>query len=210
MNTDEQVKEFVGDYEPLYPLLDTQNPVGHGMYANAPEFAKSKVNQHAAMLRSLAVLEEHGKAWSQISGRPFELVDCWGTEDADYVIVCLGSAAGNFRHVARQLRSRGKKVGVVRPRVYRPFPAQLIAQACAGAKAVAVMDRSDSQGAAAGPLGADVMAAFYAASLAVPTKNYVYGLGGCDVSNDLVLRVVDELEQLAAGSLDAGLTYLDA
>ena len=210
MNTDEQVKEFVGDYEPLYPLLDTQNPVGHGMYANAPEFAKSKVNQHAAMLRSLAVLEEHGKAWSQISGRPFELVDCWGTEDADYVIVCLGSAAGNFRHVARQLRSRGKKVGVVRPRVYRPFPAQLIAQACAGAKAVAVMDRSDSQGAAAGPLGADVMSAFYAASLAVPTKNYVYGLGGCDVSNDLVLRVVDELEQLAAGSLDAGLTYLDA
>ncbi|MDO4503008.1 MAG: pyruvate ferredoxin oxidoreductase [Coriobacteriia bacterium] len=210
MNDDQQVKDFVGDYEPLYPLLDTNNPVGHGMYANAPEFAKSRVNERAAMDRSLSVLEEHGKAWSKVTGRPFELVDTWGTEDADYVMVILGSAAGNFRHVARQLREEGVKVGIVRPRVYRPFPAEQIAQACKGAKAVAVMDRSDSMGAACGPLGADVLSAFYTHGLTVPAKNYVYGLGGCDVSNEMVRRVVADLEKVAEGSADRSLTYLDA
>ena len=91
---------------------------------------------------SLPIIEKYGKAWADVTGRPYDLVDCYETDDADYIVVVLGSAAGNVRHIARQLRAEGKKVGVVRPRVYRPFPEEQIVEACKGAKAVAVLDRS--------------------------------------------------------------------
>jgi pyruvate ferredoxin oxidoreductase alpha subunit len=156
----------------------------------------------------LAVLEEHGKAWEAITGRPFNLVDTWGTEDADYVVVVLGSAAGNARHIARELRAQGRRVGVVRPKVFRPFPAAAIAEACKTARAVAVMDRSDSIGAAHGPLGAEVTAALHEAGLTMPVKNYIFGLGGQDLTNDLMTGIFDTLEGVAAGSVSPSLEYL--
>lgn len=208
MNEDAEVSEFVGHRDPVFALFDHENPQGFGSYTNIPEYVKARHALRDANVASLPVIEEHGKAWAQVSGRPFDLVDCWGTEDADYIIIAIGSAAGNMRHVARELRAEGKKVGVVRPRVYRPFPAAQIVEACKNAKAVAVMDRSDSVGAACGPLGADVLSAFYTAGLSVPAKNYLYGLGGDDVSNELVRGVFAELEQVAAGTADLTLTYM--
>lgn len=206
---DATVRQFVGDYEPAHPLLDCDNPVSHGNFANiGPTYMKTRKQVRDALQASAAVIEEHGKAWAEITGREFDLVDAWGTEDADVIVVVLGSAAGNCRHVARQLRAEGKKVGVVRPRVYRPFPAEAIAQACKGAKAVAVMDRSDSLGGAVAPLGADVMSAFYQAGLNVPTKNYLYGLGGADVTTDLVQEVYADLFAIAEGTGSCALKYL--
>ncbi len=124
------------------------------------------------------------------------------------MVVVLGSAAGNVRHIARELRAEGKKVGVVRPRVYRPFPAEQIVEACKGAKAIAVLDRADSIGAKHAPLAADTLAALYAAGEQIPAKNYVYGLGGNDVTNDCIHRVFDDLEKLAAGTVSDELVYL--
>jgi pyruvate ferredoxin oxidoreductase alpha subunit len=203
LEDDETVKAYVGDYKPLYPLLDTDNPSGHGMFANlGSSFMKAKLQVRRAIEGSAAVIEAHGREWSEITGRPFEMVDCWGTEDADYIIVALGSMAGNARFAARQLRAEGKKVGVVRPRVYRPFPAEKIVEACKGAKAVAVFDRSDSLGAQHGPLGAEVEAAFYDAGMNVPSSNYIVGLGGADVTIDELKSVYAALESgKAAGSL---------
>ena len=208
MEDDEAVKRFVGDYRPKYPLLDTDEPVAHGMFANGDSYMKTRLATRNANMGSLPIIEKYGKEWAEVTGRPYELVDCYETDDADYIVVVLGSAAGNVRHIARQLRSQGKKVGVVRPRVYRPFPEAQVVEACKGAKAIAVLDRSDSLGAPQAPLGADVMSALYAAGLSIPTKNYVYGLGGADVTNVVVQGVFDDLEKLAAGSLGCELQYI--
>lgn len=209
LEDDAVVKEFVGEYTAAHPLLDTDNPVSHGNFANiGSTYMKTRKQLRDALCGALPVIEEHGKAWAEITGRPFELVDSWGTEDADCIVVVLGSAAGNCRHVARELRAAGKKVGVVRPRVFRPFPTQAVADACKGAKAIAVLDRSDSLGSHAAPLGADVMSALYQAGCSAPVKNYLYGLGGADVTTDLVHEVFADLEAIAAGKGDCGLKYL--
>lgn len=208
MEDDATVQQFVGDYHPKYALLDTDEPVAHGMFANGDSYMKTRLATRNANMGSLPIIEKYGKEWAGITGRPYDLVDCYECDDADYIVVVLGSAAGNVRHIARQLRAEGKKVGVVRPRVYRPFPEAQIVEACKGAKAVAVLDRSDSLGATHAPLGADVMSAFYAAGLNVPTKNYVYGLGGADVTNVVVQGVFDDLEKVAAGTLDCDLRYI--
>ena len=206
---DSVVKDFVGDYVPAHPLLDADNPVGHGMFANlGPVYMKTRRALRNALDGSLDVIKEHGEAWSEITGRPFDVVDTWGTEDAEYVVVVLGSTAGNCRHVARELAAEGKKVGVVRPRVFRPFPYEEVACACKNARGVAVLDRSDSLGAQFGPLGLEVMAALSQDGNHVPVKNFIFGLGGNDVTNDLIREVFEKVEKVAQGELDCGLEYV--
>ena len=130
MEEDQVVKDFVGNYEPKYPLLDTENPVGQGMFATLGNgYMKYKLTERHALDNAMEAFERHGKEWAEITGRPFELVDAWGTEDADFIIVVLGSCAGNARFQARKLREQGKKVGVVRPRIFRPCNKQLNAPA---------------------------------------------------------------------------------
>ena len=207
---DETVAEFVGQRDALYSLLDTANPVAMGSYTNAEPHYEVKKSQRAAMEAARAVIKEYGDKWADISGRPFDMVDCFECEDADYVVVVIGSCAGNVRHVARQLRAQGKKVGVVRIRVFRPFPAQELADALAHAKAVAVMDRSETYGGQMGPVALETAAALFKAGISVPLKNYFYGLGGPDITLADIERVFSELEGLAAGSVDAQVAYLGA
>ena len=209
MEEDQVVKDYVGEYKPLYPLLDTDNPVGQGMFATLGNgYMKYKLTERQAADNALEAFEKHGKEWAEITGRPFDLVDAWGCEDADYIIVVLGSCAGNARFQARKLRAEGKKVGVVRPRVFRPFPAKQIAEACKNAKAVAVLDRSDSFGSPHAPLSLDVRSAFYEAGLTVPVNDYIVGLGGADITLDQMNEVFTELEQRVQGTYDGSIKYL--
>ena len=208
LEDDQVVKDFVGEYTPTYPLLNDERPVGHGMFAFGESYMKYRSALSKANAGSLPVIEEYGKAWAAICGRPFDLVDCWGTEDADYLVVCLGSAAGIARHVCRELREEGIRAGVVRPRVYRPFPAEQVVSACKGAKAIAVLDRADSIGAKHAPLGADVIGALYDAGASVPVKNYVYGLGGADVPASQIEEVYRDLVKVADGTSETALSFL--
>lgn len=209
MEDDETVASFVGSYEPVNGLLTSTDAIGAGMFANGSSYMKSRAVLRRACQDSLPIIERYGRAWADICGRPFDMVDTWETDDADLVVVVLGSAAGNMRHVGRELRAAGKKVGVVRPRVYRPFPAKEVVEACKGAKAIAIMDRADSIGGQFGPLAVDVMGALYAEGLNIPMHDYIYGLGGNDLTNETVNSVYADLEQLASGSKPSGcLTYL--
>ncbi len=97
---------------------------------------------------------------------------------------------------------------MVRPRIFRPFPAEQIVEACKGAKAVAVFDRSDSLGAAHGPLALEVRSAFQAAGMSTPVNDYIVGLGGADVTLEHVQQVFDQLEQRVEGTYDGALNYL--
>ena len=209
---DDTVKAFVGEYVPQNALLDFGNPVSHGNFAGlgGPYF-EFKKSQRNAIDRSMAVIKEIGEEWSKISGRPFGVIEGWGMEDAEYVIVAIGSTAGNARHVARELRAEGVKAGVLKVRVFRPFPFAEIADAIKGAKAVAVLDRSESFGAEGGPLFLEVRSAMYDHNVRPAMVNYIYGLGGADVKLELIRTVYTDLVDLADGVTQPGrLVYLGA
>jgi pyruvate ferredoxin oxidoreductase alpha subunit len=207
---DATVKAFVGDYKPENALLDTDHPVSHGNFSGlgGPYF-EFKRAQRNAIDRSAAVITAVADEWSAISGRPFGNVEGWGMEDAELAIVAIGSTAGNARAVARELRAQGVRVGVLKVRVFRPFPFADIAEALAGCKAVAVLDRAESFGAEGGPLFLEIRSALYDRTERPEIVNYIYGLGGSDVKLELLRRVYSDLSDIADGATVPGrLVYL--
>ncbi len=209
---DDTVKEFVGEYVPEYALLDTDHPVSHGNFAGlgGPYF-EFKRSQRNAIDRSAEVIRDVADEWTAICGRPFGMVEGWGMEDAEIAIVAIGSTAGNVRAVARELRAQGVRVGVLKVRCFRPFPFADVADALAGCKAVAVLDRAESFGAEGGPLFLEVRSALYDRTERPAIVNYIYGLGGSDVKLDLLRRVYSDLSDVADGAQVPGrLVYLGA
>ncbi len=209
---DASVSGFVGEYRPKNPLLNTEAPALHGSFAGlGGPFFEFKRQQREAMESARTVIKQVGDEYAQISGRPFDVIDTWGMDDAETAIVVLGSTAGNARHVARELRAQGEKVGVVKVRVWRPFPYAELAAALKGVKAVAVLDRAESFGAEGGPLFLETRSALYDAEARVPVVGYIYGLGGADVRLELIERVYQDLSDIAAGGVAPGsLVYLGA
>ena len=205
---DATVKSFVGEWHPTHALLDPE-PIMVGGFANLGNtYMKIKQAQREAADGALASVKQIADEWAALTGRPYDHVEGFGLEDADLVIVILGSSAGNARAVARAMRADGKKVGIVKLRTYRPFPSAELAAALSRAKAVAIMDRSDSFGAWAGPLALDTMTALYAHDLHPQIRRYIYGLGGADVKLTYFQKVYEDLEASLAGAADPGLTYL--
>jgi len=209
---DETVAAFVGDYVPVNALLDPSITVSHGNFAGlgGPYF-EFKRSERMAIERSRGVIKSVGEEWSKISGRPFGMIESFGMEDAEIAIVVIGSTAGNARHVARDLRAKGVKAGVVKVRCFRPFPYAELAAVLSGVKAVAVMDRSESFGAEGGPLFLEVRSALYDLATRIPVVDYIYGLGGSDVKTELIDRVFNDLSDIASGAASpSGLVYLGA
>jgi pyruvate ferredoxin oxidoreductase alpha subunit len=209
---DESVAAFVGTRNPENALLDIEHPVSHGAFAGlgGPYF-EFKKTQRLAMERARGVVKSVAAEWTALSGRPFGVIETFGMEDAEVAIVVIGSTAGNTRHVARELRSKGVKAGVVKVRCFRPFPSAELADALSGVKAVAVMDRAESFGAEGGPLFLEVRSALYDLEKRVPVVDYVYGLGGSDVKTELIDRVYTDLSDIASGKAAfTGPVYLGA
>jgi len=209
---DESVAGFVGNYVPQNALLDTDKPVSHGNFAGlgGPYF-EFKRSQRLAIDRAHAVVNAVGAEFSELSGRPFGMIESFGMDDADFAIVVIGSTAGNARHAARALRAKGVKAGVVKVRCFRPFPYAELAKTLSGVKAVAVLDRSESFGAEGGPLFLEVRSALYDATERVPVVDYIYGLGGSDVKTELIDRVYTDLSDIASGQpVPSGPVYLGA
>ncbi len=209
---DDTVKAFVGERTPEFALLDYENPVSHGNFAGlGGTFFEFKKAQRLVFDSAMPIVKQMGDEWARICGRSFEVVESWGMEDAEVAVVVVGSTAGNVRHVARELRADGVKAGVVKIRVFRPFPARELAEALKNVKAIGVMDRSDSLGAEGGPLFLELRSALYDMGCRIPMIDYVYGLGGADVRLELIREVYTDLADLAAGSpAPLGITYLGA
>ena len=207
---DESVTAFCGDYEAKHALLDFENPCSHGNFSGlGGTYFEFKLQQRMAIERSRSVINKIGDEFAALSGRPFSMVEGWGMEDAETVIVVIGSTAGNVRHVARQLRAKGEKVGVLKVRCFRPFPVEEIKAALKGVKAVAVLDRADSFGAEGGPLFLETRSALYDVAERPSVVNYIYGLGGADVKLDLIERVYSDLSDIASGAVAPGpMAYL--
>ncbi len=145
------------------------------------------------MENSKAVICEVAKRFKQTFGRGFELFEEYRTEDADYIMLIMGSAAGTAKQAVDDLRAQGKKVGVLKLRVFRPFPAEEIAEALKNCKAVAIMDRTESYNGHGGPLASEVTAGLYRAKVYIEAMCYTYGLAGRDFMVETAYVIFEEM-----------------
>lgn len=191
---DKLVKEFVGEYEPEEFLLNPGKPIAVGPYSVTNYAMEAKKNQETALENAKEVILEVAKKFKEISGREYGFFEEYKTEDADYIMLIMGSAAGTAKEAVDHLREQGKKVGVLKLRVFRPFPAEEIAEALKGCKAVAIMDRCESYNGNGGPLGSEVTAGLFRNKVMIDTVNYIYGLAGRDFTVQEVYDIFTDLE----------------
>ena len=195
---DDKVKEFVGEYEPEHYLLHPTEKMAVGPYAVSNYYMETKRAQRQAMLNAKQVILDMAEKFEQMTGRKYGFFEEYRMEDAEYAIVIIGSAAGTCKAAIEEIRATtGKKVGLLKIRVFRPFPEEEIAAALSHAKAVAIMDRSEMFAGSCGPLGAEVRAALFQAKSQAEVVNYFYGLGGRDITVQDFMQVYDNLENIA-------------
>lgn len=189
---DRKVKRFIGKYEPDYPLLDMKNPVTVGPLDLFDYFFEHKYQQAEAMEEARKAIREADKEFYALTGRRYSFVENYRTSDAECVIVALSSTCGTAKMVVDDLRKKGKKAGLLKIRVLRPFPEKEIIKALEGKKAVAVLDRSLSYGISS-PVFVEVRSALYGAKKKPRLQNYVYGLGGRNIGLKDINKVFEEL-----------------
>ena len=193
---DEPVKDFVGTYTPEEFMLNPGRPVSVGPYSVSNYAMEAKKLQEEAMERSKAVILEVAKKFGEMSGRQYGLFEEYRTEDADYIMVIMGSAAGTAKTAVDELRDQGWKVGVLKLRVFRPFPEKEIAEALKNCKAAAIMDRCESYNGNGGPLSSEIPAGLYRSKVMIETVSYVYGLAGRDFRVEDAAGIFRDLRDL--------------
>ena len=203
---DAEVKNFVGEYEPENYLLNLECPMAVGPYSITDYYMEAKRNQAEGMKNVSRVVKEVADEFASLSGRQYGLFEEYCLDDAEVAVVMIGSAAGTTKDAIDKLRAAGVKAGLLKIRLYRPFPAEEIAEALKHVKAIAIMDRAEGYSNHGGPLGADVMAALFRAHSQALAVNYIYGLGGRDVRVEDMEGIFNTLKQIVETG-DAGETY---
>lgn len=203
---DEKVKQFVGEYKLDYSLNDSANPVSLGPLDIPLYYFEHKRIQAEAMRKSPSAILEVARDFEKLTGRKYGFFEEYMMEDAEVAVVVINSTAGTCKFVVNKLREQGVKAGLVKIRVYRPFPVEEIAKALSRCKAIAVLDKADSLNGAGGPLFTDVTSALYGRAENIKVINFIYGLGGRDVKADDINSVYERLIGIAKGQ-DIGCVY---
>lgn len=207
---DDKVKEFVGEYHPEHYLLNKKEPIAVGPLDLQAYLFEHKFQQAEAMRNAKKVILEVSKDFEKMTGRHYSLFEEYNMEDAEIAIVCMNSTAGTTKFVVDKLRAQGIKAGLLKIRVYRPFPGEEVANALEHVKAVAVLDKSDSLNAIGGALFEDVVSSLYVNKKDVPVVNYVYGIGGRDTKSNDIEEVFNDLQEIVKnnGKIDNPYRYL--
>lgn len=205
---DEKVKSFVGDYNPEQFLLNKNNPIAMGPLDMPMHQFEHKRKQAECMRNAKEVILQVAEEFYKISGRKYGLFEEYMLDDAEVAIVILNSTAGTAKFVINELRQKGIKAGLLKIRVYRPFPIDEIVNALSKCSAIAVMDKADSLNAAGGPVFTDITSAFYGRVKDIKAINYIYGLGGRDVKADDIKKVFNDLIELKNGAQIPVFNYL--
>ena len=193
---DDKVKEFVGKYQPEHYLLNSKEPIAVGPMDLQAYLFEHKYQQAEAMRNAKKVILEVAANFEKMTGRKYGLFEEYKLDDAEIAIVCMNSTAGTTKDVVDSLREKGIKAGLLKLRVFRPFPAEEIAKALEHVKAVAVLDKAESLNACGGPLFTDVTSGMYANKLHVPTVGYTYGIGGRDTTTKDIEKVYEDLQEI--------------
>ena len=196
LENDEEVKKFVGQYKPEHYLLNDKEPIAIGPLDLQAYLFEHKAQQAEAMKNAKKVIKEVAKEFEKWTGRKYEFFEKYKLDDAKIAIVCMNSTAGTTKAVVDELREKGVKAGLLKLRMFRPFPAEEIAEALQGLKAVAILDKADSLNAAGGALFEDVTSAMYVNKKQVPMVNYIYGIGGRDTTTMQIESVYNDLQEI--------------
>lgn len=206
---DELVKDFVGEYEPEHYLLKDGESIAYGPYAVTNYVMEARRAQMQGLRNAKKVVLDVAKDFARISGREYGYFEEYRLEDAEYAMVIIGSAAGTAKDTVDALRDQGVKAGVLKIRLFRPFPEKEIAEALKNVKYLAIMDRTEDFNTNCGPLGAEVKSALYNRNLHPAALNYCYGLGGRDVTVESLTSVFEDLMKIAeTGELGETYRYL--
>ena len=198
------VQEFVGEFEAVSPLLDTENPVTYGAVALQNSYFEFRIDQEEAMKSAEEEYEKIAKDFEKISGRKYDIFEEYRLEDVEKIMVITGSASGTAKVVVDKLREAGEKVGILKINLFRPFPHQKIAESLKNSKEIIVLDRAQSIGTYP-PFYSEIINSLYGkgrdAKFCVSTgreiKSYVYGLGGRDIFQK-------QIEDVFAGKIEGG------
>lgn len=206
---DDQVKKFVGEYHPEHGLLNVDKPVTFGALDLQDYYFEHKRQQFEAMGKVLPVIEQVSKEYGKLSGRDYGLIEKYRVADAERVIILMGSSVGTAKDAVDDLRAAGEKVGLIKIRVFRPFPYEAILDALKNIKAVAVLDRAISFGTYGGPVYTDIRAMLFGNGVSLPVMNYIYGLGGRDIDKAQIRSAFDGLKEVAkTGKIKKEVSFL--
>ena len=209
LENDEDVKKFVGEYHPKHYLLNKKEPMAIGPLDLQAYLFEHKAQQGEAMKAAKQVILDVSKEFEKWTGRHYDLFEEYKLDDAEIAVVCMNSTAGTTKAVVDKLRDQGVKAGLLKIRVYRPFPGEEVAKALSHLKAVAILDKSDSLNAIGGALFEDVVSSMYFTKQNVPVVNYVYGIGGRDTTEKEIKSVYTDLAEIAKdGKVENPYRYL--
>jgi pyruvate ferredoxin oxidoreductase alpha subunit len=208
MVDDAAVPKFLGTREAKTSLLDVDNPITLGALDLQDFFFEHKRSEIDAMNHVLPIIDEVQKEFGDKFGRHYPLVDEYKMDDAEVAILAMGSTGGTGKVAVDRLREAGKKVGLVRCRVYRPFPKDAMLKAISKVKVLGVMDRSDTMSTLGGHLYNECRSILYDSRTRPLLKNYIYGLGGRDISIEDIEDVYTELFAIQkSGKIDKEIDY---
>ena len=209
LENDEDVKKFVGEYKPEHYLLNADEPIAVGPLDLQAYLFEHKTQQADAMRAAKKVIKEVSADFEKWTGRKYDFFEEYKLDDAEIAIVCMNSTAGTTKAVVDSLREKGVKAGLLKVRVFRPFPAEEIATALSHLKAVAILDKSDSLNAAGGALFEDVVSGMYVNGKNIPMVNYVYGIGGRDTTEKQLESIFADLGEIVqTGKVENPYRYL--
>ncbi len=206
---DDVAKNFVGEYHPEHYLLNEKEPIAVGPLDLQAYLFEHKAQQGEAMKNAKKVILQVAEEFEKITGRKYGFFEEYKLDDAEIAVVCMNSTAGTTKYVVDELRNKGIKAGLLKIRVFRPFPTEEVANAISHLKAVAILDKSNSLNAAGGALFEDVVSSLYVNNKNVPAVNYIYGIGGRDTKSDDIEKVYNDLLQIAEqGKVENPYRYL--
>lgn len=196
---EKDVKEFLPPKDPLF-TLDPSDPVTMGAYAKPSEWTEAKYMIHDAQLRAKEKIAEAVEKFAEVFGREYGLdyggmIDTYRAEDAEILLISLGSVCGTIREAVDEYRQKGEKVGLVKLRVYRPFPVEQLREVLAGAKAAAILEKDVSAGYQGG-LSIDTKATLYSTDVRVPILDFIVGMGGRDVSRQNIRNAIEKTKKI--------------
>jgi len=190
---DKVVKDWVGERKTKYSLLDLENPLTYGPLDLQDYYFEHKRQEAEAMKSAYQAIPGIIDRFQKLVGKRYDYLEEYKMDGAELAVLCLSSTCGTARTVVDRLREKGIKAGMVKLRFFRPFPAKEVVGALSRAKAVAILDRSDTFSTRGGPVFNEIRSAFYENENKPVMVNYIYGLGGRDISLENIEKVYSDL-----------------
>ncbi|RZN62143.1 pyruvate synthase subunit PorA [Methanonatronarchaeum sp. AMET6-2] len=187
----EKVQEFLPEYDPEIKL-DPENPLTMGTVGFPSDYMEIRHDQYQGMENARDIMPEVFSEFEETFGREqHSLIETYKTDDAEIILVSLGSVMGTVKEAVDEMREDGESVGAIKVRAFRPFPDQELTEALQNAEAVAVLDKNITLG-KKGALHTEMKDTLYSADNRPLMKNYIIGLGGRDIPRQSIKNIVDE------------------